>query len=190
MTQTEAEALGQAASRLLKSSNPSDVTKAVSMLHEASEGGDSDSTTSLGFMYMEGKGGMPQDANQAIRLFTQAADRGNRDAAFNLGVIKLTGKGGGDVDKYTAAKYFKAAADLGHVRSMVNLSMMLMKGDGIPKDVTLGAQWMAKSAEAEGRLQELIKKAQEGSLDPVTEKKITENMRKVVDMDPSKHDLR
>lgn len=85
-------------------------------------------------------------------------------------------------DKKGAALYFRKAADKGSQSSMENLAMMLIRGDGVPKDMQLGAQWLVKAAQQGDYLEELVEKIHTGSLDSETKIKLSGMIDKLRDI--------
>ena len=153
-----------------------DPVKAVGLLAEASELGDAQAASSVGYMLMVGEG-VPADASAAEVHLRRAAEAGNTVAMCNLGVL-LSGTvpdesiswfgraaeagslralknlataystgSGVPLDKAVASEYYRKAADLGDVDSMCVLASMLRNGDGIPVDKAGAADLYRKAAE-------------------------------------------
>lgn len=162
-------------------SSPEQLAMGVRLVHEAADAGCLDAQTTLGCFYAEGFAGVPRNMGTAVRWFEIAAKAGDARAAFNLGIFKLQGNGV-PMDKPGAGRLFKQAGEAGNVDAMINLATMLVKGDGIPRDLQLGAQWLVKSAQSGGKMEELVDKIQRGSLDNETAIKLTQMIEKLRDV--------
>ncbi|CAE8643871.1 unnamed protein product [Polarella glacialis] len=158
------------------------LAQGVSLIHEAADGGDNEAQMALGVFYASGLFGIPVDMNAAIKWLTSAAEAGNIDANYNLGVVLLLGQNGAPQDKREAARRFKIAGEGGHVEAMTNLSKMFINGDGIPRDMPMGAQWLVKAAQKGDKLEELMGKIASGNLDPATSSQLAEMIEKLRDV--------
>ena len=143
---------------------------------EASELGDAQAASSVGYMLMVGEG-VPADESAAEVHLRRAAEAGNTVAMCNLGVL-LSGTvpdesiawfgraaeagslralknlaaaystgSGVPLDKAVASEYYRKAADLGDVDSMCVLASMLRNGDGVPVDKMGAAELYRKAAD-------------------------------------------
>ena len=153
-----------------------DPAKAVGLLAEASELGDAQAASSVGYMLMVGEG-VPADASAAKVHLMRAAEAGNTVAMCNLGVL-LSGTvpdesiawfgraaeagslralknlaaaystgSGAPLDKAVASEYYRKATDLGDVDSMCVLASMLRNGDGVPVDKMGAAELYRRAAD-------------------------------------------
>ena len=64
-----------------------DYAQAVYWYRKAADQGNAAAQNSLGFMYVNGRGGLAQDDVQAVYWYRKAADQGNAEAQTNLGVM-------------------------------------------------------------------------------------------------------
>ncbi len=87
-----------------------DEAEAARFFRQAANLGIAQAMTSLGIMYVEGRGGLAQDEVEAVRLYRQAANLGRAEAMFNLGVMYANGRGGLARDPGEARRLFTQAA--------------------------------------------------------------------------------
>jgi len=108
------------------------VAEAGELYRLASEQGHIPSMTSLGVLYMEGRG-VERDALRAMSLFSQAAEQGDARAQNNLGLMFVRGE---DVERdYDQAfRLFEMAAQQGLREGLTNLSVMYESGFGVAVD--------------------------------------------------------
>lgn len=155
---------------------PVDKAKAADLYREASDMGDAEASSSLGYMLMTGEG-IAQDLREAERRLEMAAEAGNSTAMCNLGVLLSSSSpersiewferaadagslralknlaasystgSGVPLDKAKAAEYYGKAADLGDADSMCVLASMLRNGDGVPMDKAKAAELYRKAAD-------------------------------------------
>jgi TPR repeat protein len=91
--------------------------------------GNSDAQATLGFFYLEGRGGLTRDDREAARLFKLSADQGNAAGQANLGVVYRDGRGLTKDDR-EAARLFKLSADQGNASGQTNLGFFYLEGRG------------------------------------------------------------
>lgn len=189
-TARQAEAVCQEALLMMDNGKapPDKIAVAVKLIHEAAQDGSHNAMTVLGTLYSEGQYGVPLDMEEGYKWMDKGCKAGNDLAAYNLGIIHYTGKGK-PVEKFLAAKYMKQAGELGNVQAMMHLAQMLMQGDGIVKDVTLGAQWLVRGAQKTGQVEEIMEKIQQGTLDRETAEAVQENVKKLLDYNQRKQFL-
>ena len=78
---------------------------------------------------------------RARKYFEEAAAMEHAGAIFNLGVYLSK------EDAVKAAECYEKAAKLGHAKAQNNLGVCYELGTGVPKDVSLAAQWYRKAAD-------------------------------------------
>ena len=116
-----------------------DPAKAAELLSEASDLGDAQAASSLGYMLMVGEG-VPADRpaaeaqlRRAAEYYRRASDLGDADSMCVLASMLRNGDGV-PVDKPGAAELYRRAADLGDSEAQYDLAFMLDAGEGIPQD--------------------------------------------------------
>jgi len=70
---------------------PVDQKRALELLREAADAGDSRAIGEIGYCYSTGVG-VKLDYPTAFQYFTKASDRGNAEASGNLGVLYMNGR--------------------------------------------------------------------------------------------------
>lgn len=163
----------------MKKINTGNKQDGVRQLMEVAEEGCLGAMRDLGIMYSQGFHGIPKDTELSLQWSTRAADAGDASANYNLAIQYLTGMNGVPVNKQEAAKRFARAGEGGIEAAMTNLATMLIKGDGIPRDMQLGAQWLVRAAERSGKLEDLMESVSQGNVDPETAQALEENMAKL-----------
>jgi len=163
----------------MKMINTGNKQEGIRQLMEVADAGCLPAMRDLGIMYSQGFHGLPKDIGLSLQWSTKAGDGGDGSANYNLAVSYLTGMNGVPVNKKEAAKRFAMAGEAGIEAAMTNLATMLIKGDGIPRDMQLGAQWLVRAAERSGKLEDLVEKIEQGSVDPETAQALEENMAKL-----------
>ena len=99
---------------------PQDAAKALPLLQQAAELGESDALAYLGAAFMEGWA-VARDEAKAVAYLRLAARRDHADALNDLAAALASGTGT-NVDKAQAARLFKRAAERGHSRAASNLA--------------------------------------------------------------------
>ena len=99
---------------------PQDAAKALPLLQQAAELGESDALAYLGAAFMEGWA-VAKDEAKAVAYLRLAARRDHADALNDLAAALASGTGT-TVDKAQAARLFKRAAERGHSRAAANLA--------------------------------------------------------------------
>ena len=99
-----------------------DAAKALPLLQQAAELGESDALAYLGAAFMEGWA-VARDEAKAVAYLRLAARRDHADALNDLAAALASGTGT-NVDKAQAAKLFKRAAERGHSRAAANLAAL------------------------------------------------------------------
>ena len=99
---------------------PQDAAKALPLLQQAAELGESDALAYLGAAFMEGWA-VAKDEAKAVAYLRLAARRDHADALNDLAAALASGTGT-NVDKAQAAKLFQRAAERGHSRAAANLA--------------------------------------------------------------------
>ncbi len=125
---------------------------------KAAANGDVPAMTSIGILYIAGKG-VPRDYVAARKWFLKAAAEGYQEAQYRLGWLYETGLGGG-VDNSEALRWYLAAAGQGHVRAQCGLGHMYFLGHGAEQDFAESFRWYKAAAdqgdaEAEAALGEM-----------------------------------
>ena len=83
------------------------------------------------------------DQNKADEYLKMAAQYGNIQSAFLYGLTQYNKK-----NKSEALPWFKTAADKGHNVANFMYGLQLFEGDGTPKDVVKGIEYMDRAAKA------------------------------------------
>ncbi|GMQ90009.1 MAG: hypothetical protein BMS9Abin10_0351 [Gammaproteobacteria bacterium] len=122
-----------------------DYAKALRLLKPLAEQGVAQAQTTLGFLYIMGRG-VAQDDAQAASWFVSAAEQGLADAQYNLATMYESGRGVAQDNAQAASWYGKAAAQ-GHVYAQAALGGMYASGRGVSKNKTEAAKWLGKAAE-------------------------------------------
>ena len=99
---------------------PQDAAKALPLLQQAAELGESDALAYLGAAFMEGWA-VARDEAKAVEYLRLAARRDHADALNDLAAALASGTGT-TVDKAQAARLFQRAAERGHSRAAANLA--------------------------------------------------------------------
>ena len=99
---------------------PQDAAKALPLLQQAAELGESDALAYLGAAFMEGWA-VARDEAKAVAYLRLAARRDHADALNDLAAALASGTGT-PVDKAQAARLFQRAAERGHSRAAANLA--------------------------------------------------------------------
>jgi TPR repeat protein len=120
----------------------------MARLRKAAEQGDAQAQTNLGWMYMQGQGGLAQNDAEAVRWYRKAAAQGLAAAQTSLGVMYMEGRGGLAQDDAEAARWYRKAAAQGEAWGQGNLGWMYEKGrGGLAQDDAEAVRWYRKAAE-------------------------------------------
>jgi TPR repeat protein/uncharacterized caspase-like protein len=117
---------------------------ALPLMRRAADAGSVAAMTSLGDMYVDGRG-VAKDEAEAMRLFRRAADSGNAAAISNLGIMYQDGRGVVQ-DDLEAIRLYRKAAALGDAGAMNNLGHMYGNGRGVAKDEAEALRLYRKAA--------------------------------------------
>ena len=104
-------------------------TAATLWYQEAAAQNITESQDSLGFMYMNGLGGLAQDYAMAAEWFRRAAEAGNPEAQGYLGFLYYNGNGVPQSDQL-ASCWFQLSAQQGYKDSQDYLQKMIQEGRG------------------------------------------------------------
>lgn len=99
--------------------------------------------TSLGLLYMDGRG-VPRDGARALELFRVAAAAGHARAQNNLGLIYVRGEAV-ERDYVIAREWFERAAEQGLVQAYRNLSVIYQNGFGVEPDEARAFELLAQA---------------------------------------------
>lgn len=124
---------------------PQDYTEAFKWAMASAKQGYAPAEGTVGSCYQAGKG-VEQNIEEAIKWIQRAADKGDMSACWNRGLFYLTGAYGAEQNLEKAAIYIRQAADAGHVQACRTMGIMHLRGDGVPRDMELGRQWLEKAA--------------------------------------------
>ncbi len=117
-----------------------DPHKAREFFARASELGDDQAASSLGYMLMVGEG-IPADSDGAKTYLSKAAEAGNTVAMCNLGVLLS------DTEPEESIAWFERAADAGNLRAIKNLAAAYSSGVGVPLDKEGAATYYSRAVE-------------------------------------------
>ncbi|KAH3761046.1 sel1 repeat family protein [Pelomyxa schiedti] len=123
-----------------------DPSKAVSLLQQAADAGNTSAMNGLGFCYSNGNG-VNKDMNQAVSLYRRASDAGNVTAMSNLGVCYQNGNGV-DKDMNQAVSLYRRASEAGNAKAMYNLGLCYQDGNGVNKDMNQALSFYWRASEA------------------------------------------
>jgi uncharacterized protein len=118
---------------------------ALPLMRVAADAGSVAAMTSLGNMYVDGRG-VAKDEAEAMRLYRRAADSGNAAAINNLGSMYQVG-GGVVQDDAVAIRLYRKAAELGLPIAINNLGHMYAQGRGVTKDDAEAARLYRKAVD-------------------------------------------
>jgi TPR repeat protein len=123
-----------------------DPAEAAKWFMKAAEGGCATSMVNLGFMHIEGKGGLPKDDVKAMEWFRKATERDPAAIGCPLADAYLQGKA---ITKDLAQPvvWFTKAAEAGCPYSMYILGLMHTEGKGLPKDDVKATEWFRTARE-------------------------------------------
>ena len=79
--------------------------------------------------------------------YQEAAAAGSMDAQEALAELHQIGSGGYPRDAVRAAALFTLAAEQGSAASQSKLGRMLLAGEGVPRDASLGIEWVRRAAD-------------------------------------------
>ncbi len=119
-----------------------DPVGAAGLYAQASDLGDVQASSSLGYMYMVGEG-VDVDMAKARLYLERAVDGGETKAMCNLGNIIL------EEDPLAALDLFERAGELGSTGGMRNAATMYRTGAGIPVDLPKAVEWLGRAAETD-----------------------------------------
>lgn len=108
--------------------------------------GNARSMSELGWMYVQGEGGLEKDYPRALELLKRAERRSNPLGIGRLGMMYLKGFGV-DRNKQLAFEKFKRSAELGSRHGMTMLGIAYKKGIGVSRNKKLARKWLKKAAD-------------------------------------------
>jgi cell division protein FtsN len=117
-----------------------DYAEAVATWQPLAEGGDADAQYNLAQAYRIGRG-TQQNATESRKWFELAAKQGQVDAQTALGLLLIQ-----TADRAEALQWLKLAAEQNEPRALLVYGAALYKGDGVPRDATLGYNYVSKAA--------------------------------------------
>ena len=123
-----------------------DYASALRLFRPLAEQGDARAQTTIGVMYLDGRG-VTKDYKEAAKWFRLAADKGNAEAQLFLGDIFDIGGNGVTQDHKEAAKWFRLAANQGKVEAQSALGSDYYQGIGVTKDYREAAKWYRLAAD-------------------------------------------
>ncbi|KAG0222165.1 hypothetical protein BGW41_006158 [Actinomortierella wolfii] len=118
---------------------------AVPWLRNAAEQGHVDAQYYLGWMALEGLGGIPQSDSVAVFWFRKAAEQGHLSAQNNLGWMYNNGRGV-DQNYVEAVRWYRLAASQGYTEAQCNLGIMYENGLGVERNVEEAVYWYHQGA--------------------------------------------
>ncbi|WP_460530033.1 tetratricopeptide repeat protein [Chitinimonas naiadis] len=89
----------------------------------------------------------PKGYAMALVWFEKAGHAGDAEAAFQLGEAYRLPALGASQSLKTAWDWYRLAAEHKHPLAALSLARMARNGDGVPKDVQLGARWLNTASE-------------------------------------------
>ncbi|MBL8210625.1 MAG: sel1 repeat family protein [Bryobacterales bacterium] len=92
----------------------------------------------------------PEQSPVYAREILRAGHLGSKHAQRALGVAYATGDGTGPQDLTEAIDWYRRAAEQGEPTSQYDLGFMLLLGEGEPRKVDEGLQWLERAANAGG----------------------------------------
>jgi TPR repeat protein len=107
-------------------------------------GGDARAQSTLGDMYLGGRG-VPLNSFLAAKWYRAAAKQGNAHAQARLGQLYLRGRGVG-IDYARAVQWLSAAANQGDADAQLCLAGMLAVGEGVEQDRVAAYVWLSLAA--------------------------------------------
>lgn len=148
---------------LARTLESTDKAEAIRWYRKAAEQGQPNAQTSLGFVYLNGEGGLARDDAEAARWYLKAAEQGERLARWQLAWMSMEGRGVPQ-DEGEALKWYESliaddeaeSEDEGSpiarmARSQVatiysRRGTMHEMGIGVPADRALGYFWTSRAA--------------------------------------------
>lgn len=121
-----------------------DYVTALKVLRDQAGKGDAFAQSSLGEMYLLGRG-TPKDTAEAVAWYRRAADQGYAAAQVKLGSFYKNGTGVAK-DASEAVRWYRKAAQQGDAVAERYLGDMYLKGLGVPKDMNEAARWYGRAA--------------------------------------------
>ncbi|MFQ5754727.1 MAG: protein kinase [Acidiferrobacterales bacterium] len=121
-----------------------DSRRALQLLKPLAAQGEARAQTTLGFLYVMGRG-VTQDEAEAATWFRKAAAQGLADAQYNLGTLYESGRGV-TRDEAEAARWYGKAAAQGHVYAQAALGNMYASGHGVAKNRAEASKWLSEAA--------------------------------------------
>lgn len=122
-----------------------DEEKARSCYETAASYGDIDAALALGKLCRRGVAGAKPNLRKARRQLEKASDGGSAEAAAILGQMYDEGALG-RVNTARAFQYYLLAAERGWNDAMLMVGLFYAQGEGVPKDVSRGEDWIRRGA--------------------------------------------
>ncbi len=124
---------------------PQDKARAIELLTEAADAGDSLAQRVLGDSYARGFG-VRQDPKAAFHWYKLSSENGLRSGQCDHAVCLLEGFGC-QQNIQDGVRLLRLSANQGYSLAMVKLGELYEDGLGVPQDHRLSAQWFRKAAE-------------------------------------------
>lgn len=118
------------------------IDKAITLLKQASTGGDAYAGLTLGNMYSQGTE-VKKDFKEAALWFEKSSQAGDSKASYNLAYLYTYGDGV-KKDSKKAYELYKKAATAGNIEAQINLTFIYISGQGVKKDMKQAAYWGKK----------------------------------------------
>jgi len=132
------------ASEALDAFKAKDYNKALKLFEIEAKNGESNSQSSLSYMYFNGLG-TKVDKKKGIYWLTQSAQQNDINAQNDLGMMYLIGENT-ETNYSTAVFWLEKASEADHKEAQYNVALMYYKGDGTDLNVTKAAKYLEKSA--------------------------------------------
>ncbi len=107
------------------------------------EAGDAHAQSSLGDMYLSGRG-VERNYDEALKWLRKAADQDDADAKVDLGIMYSKGWGVPQ-DYLDALQWFYQAGSKGNRDGQYHLGIVYLRGEGVTSDYTLALDWLRKA---------------------------------------------
>lgn len=127
-----------------------DYPRAVNLLAKPANNGVSEAQFVLGYLYLNGEGGVKQDLPHALSMLELAGNSGFLKAKWYLAVCYLNGHQVSK-DEQKATALFQEAALKGHADSCFELFKVFSKGSGLEKESKLWLQRAALAGHVEAK---------------------------------------
>ncbi|MDD5434957.1 MAG: tetratricopeptide repeat protein [Nitrospira sp.] len=119
---------------------------AIPALKKMADAGDARSQYTLGYLYMDGSGGLQSNLVTAAEWFEKAAKQNYAGSQYALGLCYLQGMGVA-VNKKKAVKWFEKAVEREHLDALLKLGYLYENGNGVRKDTQRAFGMYTRAAE-------------------------------------------